>query len=105
MRSNMLKPIQFNLRAASRRQVLWIAGSSLAAGVVASAAPVISEQYPGDLEILNVALGLEHQAIAAYNAGAGSKLLTPISSSWRSVFREITNGTATPSQNSCAASA
>ena len=57
----MLKPIQFNLRAASRRQVLWIAGSSLAAGVVASAAPVISEQYPGDLAILNVALGLEHR--------------------------------------------
>ena len=71
----MLKPIQFNLRAASRRQGLWIAGSSLAAGVVASAAPVISEQYPGDLAILNVALGLEYQAIAAYNAGAGSKLL------------------------------
>jgi hypothetical protein len=29
----------------------------------------------GDLKILNVALGLEHEAIAAYQAGAASKLL------------------------------
>jgi hypothetical protein len=29
----------------------------------------------GDLKILNVALGLEHEAIAAYQAGAESKLL------------------------------
>lgn len=33
------------------------------------------ERYSGDLAILNVALGLEHEAIAAYDAGAGSKLL------------------------------
>ncbi len=33
-------------------------------------------KFEGDLAILNVALGLEHEAIAAYNAGAGSKLLT-----------------------------
>ena len=30
----------------------------------------------GDIKIMNVALGLEHQAIAAYNAGAGTKLLS-----------------------------
>lgn len=34
-------------------------------------------QFEGDVAILNVALGLEHQAIAAYNAGAASKLLNP----------------------------
>ncbi len=33
-------------------------------------------QFPGDLAILNVALGLEHQAIAAYQAGAKSGLLS-----------------------------
>ena len=27
-------------------------------------------KFEGDVAILNVALGLEHQAIAAYNAGA-----------------------------------
>lgn len=30
----------------------------------------------GDVDILNVALGLEHEAIAAYSIGAGSGLLT-----------------------------
>ncbi len=35
-----------------------------------------SIKYAGDLAILNVALGLEHQAIAAYDAGAKSKLLS-----------------------------
>lgn len=34
-------------------------------------------QFPGDIAILNVALGLELQAIAAYDAGAASKLLSP----------------------------
>lgn len=33
-------------------------------------------RFAGDLAILNVALGLEHQAIAAYDAGAKSKLLS-----------------------------
>jgi len=37
----------------------------------------LNEKFEGDLAILNVALGLEHQAIAAYNAGAASKLLSP----------------------------
>ncbi len=34
------------------------------------------EKFPGDLAILNVALGLEHEAIAAYQAGAESRLLS-----------------------------
>lgn len=34
------------------------------------------QQFPADLAILNVALGLEHQAIAAYQAGAKSGLLS-----------------------------
>lgn len=33
-------------------------------------------QFAGDLAILNVALGLEHEAIAAYQAGAKSGLLS-----------------------------
>lgn len=37
----------------------------------------MAAKFAGDLAILNVALGLEHQAIAAYDAGAKSKLLTP----------------------------
>lgn len=32
-------------------------------------------RFPGDVAILNVALGLEHQAIAAYDTGVKSKLL------------------------------
>ena len=50
----------------------------MAAGVVASAIPANAAKearFAGDLAILNVALGLEHQAIAAYDAGAKSKLL------------------------------
>ena len=62
----------------SRRQMLRGAGISVAAGVVASSVPanaVKEARFTGDLAILNVALGLEHQAIAAYDAGAKSKLL------------------------------
>lgn len=36
----------------------------------------LRQQFPDDLAILNVALGLEHQAIAAYQAGATSGLLS-----------------------------
>lgn len=35
-----------------------------------------AQQSPGDVTILNVALGLEHEAIAAYQAGAKSGLLS-----------------------------
>jgi len=44
--------------------------------IVASASPSQNVQFPDDLTILNVALGLEHQAVAAYQAGAESKLLS-----------------------------
>jgi len=67
-----------NPKTVSRRQVLCVGGLSVAAGVMASAAPAFAAKevrYAGDLAILNVALGLEHQAIAAYDAGANSKLL------------------------------
>ena len=61
----------------SRRQVLKAGGISVAAGALASALPAAAVvRYEGDLAILNVALGLEHQAIAAYDAGAKSKLLS-----------------------------
>ncbi len=66
-----------NPEAISRRQVLRAGGLSVAAGVVASVTPAAAKEvrFAGDLAILNVALGLEHQAIAAYDAGAKSKLL------------------------------
>ncbi len=67
-----------NPRPVSRRQVLQTGGLSVAAGVMASAMPAAAKEarFAGDLAILNVALGLEHQAIAAYDAGAKSKLLS-----------------------------
>ena len=67
-----------NPKRFSRRQALQAGGLSLAAGIVASAAPTVAAEarFAGDLAILNVALGLEHQAIAAYDAGAKSKLLS-----------------------------
>ena len=66
-----------NPKTVSRRQLLRAGGLSVAAGVMASAMPAAAKEarYAGDLAILNVALGLEHQAIAAYDAGAKSKLL------------------------------
>lgn len=66
--------------AISRRQLLKVGGGSAAAVgalTAGSAVPTAAEKFAGDLAILNVALGLEHQAIAAYDAGAQSKLLSP----------------------------
>jgi len=62
-----------------RRQLLYLGGLTMAASALAEPMPGVSaeQKFAGDLAILNVALGLEHQAIAAYDAGAGSKLLTP----------------------------
>ena len=74
----MSKNDNTNPKTVSRRQILRAGGLSVAAGVVASAVPAVATRevrYGGDLAILNVALGLEHQAIAAYDAGAKSKLL------------------------------
>lgn len=62
---------------ASRRGFLRAGPALAAAGAIAAAAPVPVERFSGDVAILNVALGLEHQAIAAYDAGAKSNLLTP----------------------------
>ncbi|MGB9234848.1 MAG: ferritin-like domain-containing protein [Terriglobales bacterium] len=74
----MSKLDKTNPKTVSRRQVLRAGGLSVAAGVMASATPAFAARearFAGDLAILSVALGLEHQAIAAYEAGASSKLL------------------------------
>lgn len=64
-------------RGVSRRQLLQAGGAVAVAGALASPGEASAEaKWAGDLAILNVALGLEHQAIAAYNAGAASKLLS-----------------------------
>ena len=75
-----------NQPGATRRQLLRGAGSGvLSAGAVAllagcqtMAAPAKGAAAPGgDAAILNTALELEYQAIAAYQVGADSRLLTP----------------------------
>ncbi len=68
-----------NPKAVSRRQIFRLGGLSVAVGVLASATPAAGsdQRFAGDVAILNVAVGLEHQAIAAYDAGAKSKLLSP----------------------------
>ncbi len=64
-----------------RKKLLGIGGLIAAiqaalSPAVASAKPPGKIEFPDDLAILNVALGLEHQAVAAYQAGAESKLLS-----------------------------
>jgi len=67
----------------NRRGFLNSGQTFLSAGVVAmlagcagnAAMPMSSSSAEGDVAILNVALGLEHEAIAAYQIGAESKLL------------------------------
>ena len=67
----------------NRRRFLNSGQTFLSAGVVAmlagcagnTAMPMSSGSAEGDVAILNVALGLEHEAIAAYQIGAESKLL------------------------------
>ena len=69
-------------QSASRRQFFRV-GGLFAAGLAASSAlaPVtswagtMSQSTTDDIAILNVALGLEYQAIAAYQVGAESGLL------------------------------
>lgn len=70
---------------ASRRTILGSAGgtmlSAAAIGVLGGVSTSALAQgtkksaTQGDVDILNVALGLEHEAIAAYSIGAGSGLL------------------------------
>ena len=75
----MHKDVNASAKRISRRQLLQAGGVSAAAvGALAlgTAVPAAAAKFGGDLAILNVALGLEHQAIAAYDAGAKSKLLS-----------------------------
>lgn len=76
-------PIQIPVIDLSRRTLLT-RGSALSATAVAllgglplrgMAAPHSDAHASGDVGILNVALGLEHEGIAAYQIGAGSGLL------------------------------
>jgi len=61
----------------SRRTILQASALSVAGVSLGTALPAEAGKYAGDVAILNVALGLEQQAIAAYDAGAASKLLSP----------------------------
>ncbi|CAN5642323.1 ferritin-like domain-containing protein [soil metagenome] len=68
-------------KATTRRKLLQLGGSmALIRGLTFPAATPASastpQKFPDDLAILNVALGLEHEAVAAYQAGAESRLLT-----------------------------
>lgn len=74
------------VRAADSRRLFFARSARLSATAVAllggvslagraSAASHTSSQMASDANILNVALGLEHEAIAAYEIGAGSGLL------------------------------
>ena len=72
------------LTALSRRNALRLGGlgtlSAATIGLLAGVpglARAADSMTAGDVSILNVALGLEHEAIAAYQIGAESKLLTP----------------------------
>jgi len=68
----------------SRRNALKLGGigtlSAATIGLLAGVpglARAADSMTAGDVSILNVALGLEHEAIEAYQIGAESKLLTP----------------------------
>ena len=62
----------------SRREFLRFGGVCAGIGALGLTVPEMysAEKFPGDVAILNVALGLEHEAIAAYQAGAESQLLS-----------------------------
>lgn len=64
----------FGQAALSATAVALLAGVS---GATARSAFAASGDMAGDTGILNVALALEHEAIAAYSLGAGSGLLKP----------------------------
>jgi hypothetical protein len=69
--------------SATRREIVKVAGvgglatlfATLGARIHEARAQGYGDAAAADLEILNVALGLEHEAIAAYQAGAESGLL------------------------------
>ena len=84
MQRTVEKPFYSGL-AASRRQFLeHVSGATLSAGAIALLAGLPGfaqanhareEEHQSDIAILNAAIGAEHQAIAAYQAGAESGLL------------------------------
>lgn len=78
----------------SRRSILGLGGAMLSAAAIAALADTpaaiaaaAGSATEGDVAILNVALGLEHEAIAAYSIGAGSGLLSPEVTSLAVVFQ------------------
>jgi rubrerythrin len=62
----------------SRRDFLKAAAMAGVSSSVLFASPslALAGDKENDVKIMNIALGLEHQAIAAYNAGAETKLLS-----------------------------
>lgn len=67
-----------SLDVQTRRNFLKLAAMAGVSSSMIFSSPVgtLAAGKDGDIKIMNVALGLEHQAIAAYNAGAGTKLLS-----------------------------
>ena len=67
-------------RTMSRRQALkhgaLVGGACLSTYLLGDAASALAQSPERDLTILNAALYLEHEAISAYGAGAGSGLLS-----------------------------
>jgi len=62
----------------TRRTTLSVAAFAMLAGCSSSGEKAASAPpRQSDVDLLNVALGLEYEAIAAYQLGAESKLLTP----------------------------
>jgi hypothetical protein len=82
VRRSILSAVDTEMRA-TRREVMRFAGLTgvgamlvgLGGQLREARAQGYGEASAGDLKILNVALGLEHEAIAAYQAGAESSLL------------------------------
>ena len=73
-------PVDKSTRIASRRAFMGHAGTLSAVSIALLAGKDVLAQGMGgdmaqDVKILNVALGLEHEAINAYQIGAGSGLL------------------------------
>lgn len=81
-RRSILSAVDTEMRA-TRREVMRFAGLTGVGAVLVglgldireARAQAYGDTAAGDLKILNVALGLEHEAIAAYQAGAESGLL------------------------------
>ena len=61
----------------TRRATLSAGAFALLAGCSSSSETAKAPPRQSDVDLLNVALGLEYEAIAAYQLGADSKLLTP----------------------------